>query len=129
MKQEKINYSMLIIKATIIEILVAAVFICLFGLLMMILELDKIYSPLLANISISIATLVSSYITSKKIGNKGYLTGLIVGGVTFLIITLISFIIDDGSITTNTLFHLIIIILSGMIGGVLGVNKKQEKYI
>lgn len=129
MKQEKINYSMLIIKATIIEILVAAVFICIFGLLMMILELDKIYSPLLANISISIATLVSSYITSKKIGNKGYLTGLIVGGVTFLIITLISFIIDDGSITTNTLFHLIIIILSGMIGGVLGVNKKQEKYI
>lgn len=129
MKQEKINYSMLIIKATIIEILVAAVFICIFGLLMMILELDKIYSPLLANISISIATLVSSYITSKKIGNKGYLTGLIVGGVTFLIITLISFIIDEGSITTNTLFHLIIIILSGMIGGVLGVNKKQEKYI
>ncbi|MBQ3052419.1 MAG: TIGR04086 family membrane protein [Clostridia bacterium] len=129
MKQEKINYSMLIIKATIIEILVAAVFICIFGLLMMILELNKIYSPLLANISISIATLVSSYITSKKIGNKGYLTGLIVGGVTFLIITLISFIIDDGSITTNTLFHLIIIILSGMIGGVLGVNKKQEKYI
>lgn len=129
MKQEKINYSMLIIKATIIEILVAAVFICIFGLLMMILELDKINSPLLANISISIATLVSSYITSKKIGNKGYLTGLIVGGVTFLIITLISFIIDDGSITTNTLFHLIIIILSGMIGGVLGVNKKQEKYI
>ena len=100
-----------------------------FAALMFFAELDKNLSTVLATVSVAIGTLVASFYAAKKIGSRGYLTGLSVGGATFIIITLISLVIDGGSITFNTLFHFIIIMLSALIGGICGVNKKANKYI
>lgn len=128
MKKESKNDSYKIfIKAFILEIIVTAVFIFVFAAIMYFLEAGFEYSAVFATISIALGCLAAAFYAAKKIGKKGMLSGLIIGGITFLLVTIISLIVDSGSITINTLFHLIIMLLSSVIGGVLGVNKGQNK--
>ncbi len=110
-------------------ILVTGVFICIFALVINFADIDLKYSPVFASISVALGVLTGSYYLSSKKGNKGFLTGLCIGGIAFIIITLVGLIINQGGIGINTLFHLIITVLSGIIGGVLGVNKRPKKYI
>ena len=117
------------VKTAVLEIATTVIFICLFSAIMYFMNLNKNLSPVLATVSIAAGSLAASFYAAKKIGNRGYATGLAVGIITFVIITLISFIVDDGAITFNTLFHLVIIMLSSLIGGILGVNKKGKSYI
>ena len=119
----------IIFKTSILQIVLSLILISLFSFVMYFLELDKSLSVIFATLSIAISSLVTSFFISKEIGNKGYITGFVIGITTFILITLISFIVDKGTVSLNTLFHFIIILLSSMIGGILGVNKKPKKYI
>lgn len=123
------NYG-LIIKTAFINIGVTGLFIGIFAVIMYLAQIGFEYSSVLATVSLAAGSLVSAFYIAKKIGRKGFLTGLIVGAVTFLTVTLISLFVDKGGVTVNTLFHLIIIMLSALIGGILGVNKAaNKKYI
>lgn len=118
-----------IILCCILQIVITGIFIAVFAALMYFLETDNKYAPVFGSISVAAGDFASSYFLSAKKKNKGYLIGLTVGIITFLAVTLISLITDDGGITVNTLFHFIIIMLSALTGGIMGVNKRKEKYI
>lgn len=122
-----INKYLIFLKGFIIETVVAALFIAIFAFVMYYLEAGYTYAPVFATASIAAGCLAAAFYAAKKIGNKGFLTGLTVGGITFLIVTIVALIVDSGAVTVNTLFHFIIIMLSSLIGGVLGVNKGQNK--
>ena len=111
-KKNSFNYG-LIIKTALLNIITTAAFIFIFAVVMYLAQ-----------------TLVSAFYLARKIAKKGFLVGLLVGGAEFIIVTLISMFADKGGITVNTLFHLIIILLSSLIGGIVGVNKAgKQKYI
>ncbi len=118
-----------IIKTAIIIIAVSFIGILVFATAMYFLEGGYEYSPLFATISVAMGCLVASLTLARKIGKKGFLIGTAVGGVTFLILTLVALLVNSSAIGVNTLFRLIIIMLSSIIGGIIGVNKKPEKYI
>lgn len=102
----------------------------LFATVLYFLEGGYEYSPLFATISLGIGCFAASLYAAKKIGQKGLLVGSVVGGITFIIITLVSLMASKDIFTLNTLFKLIILMLMSLIGGVLGVNSKQnQKYI
>lgn len=123
------NYSVYV-KGLIIEVTVTALFVLLFAFIMYVSENFYQYASVFATISISVGTFFGSMYIARKIGNKGYLIGAITGGGTFLLVTLISLILDSNGITYNTVFHFIIIMLSALIGGIIGVNRKNNrKYI
>lgn len=118
------------IKSFIIGILVTAAMIMLFALVMYFFETGYKYAPVFATVSVAAGSFAAAFFAARKNASKGLLTGLIVGGITFIVITLISLIINRGGLTSNTLFHLIIIMLASMIGGILGVNRSnRHKYI
>ena len=100
----------------------------LFSAVILFFNLDRTYSAPFATISVAFGCFTASRKTAKMIGDRGYLTGTIIGVSVFLVITIISLIFGNG-ITINTLFHFVIIILSSLAGGIIGVNAKQKKYI
>ena len=109
---------------------VTAVFILLFALVMYLSGAAFKYAPVFATLSVAIGCFVAAFFTAKRQGSKGWLVGMVIGGITFILITLVSLIVNSGGITLNTLFHFIILMLSSLIGGILGVNKgKSHKYI
>lgn len=126
---KKLDYIFLL-KVLLIEVLTTILAMLLFAAVLYFLEGGFQFSPLFASISLGLGCFMASLYASKKIGQKGLLVGSIIGGVTFAIITLASLMASKDVFTLNTLFKLIILMLMSFIGGVLGVNSKQnQKYI
>lgn len=112
---------------TIIGLAVTFLFVLIFAAVLLIFGLNKEFADPFATVSLACGSFSAAYFIAYKIGSKGYLIGLCAGGIIFLITTLIGLVINGGAVTLNTLFHLIIVTLSGVLGGILAVNK--EKYI
>ena len=111
-------------------VIVTALSLCASAAAMLCLEADHALAAPIATVCVSLGALVGSYFSSYKIGDKGYKIGAIIGLLFFAVITIISLIIKHGGFTANSIFHLVIIVLSSIIGGIMGVNKKlRRKYI
>ncbi len=128
-RENNFNYSY-IIKAIILGVATTAISVFLFAIFMFLTEKGYEYSTVFGTAAVALGSFVVAFYISRKRQSKGLLTGLITGIAVFLIVTVVSLIVDKGAITVNTLFHLIIFLLSSLIGSVLGVNKKENrKYI
>lgn len=125
-KIDKINKKPYFVKGSILGIIVSVLFMLLFSVVLLVLNLDRAYSAPFATVSAAAGTLAASHYAAKKIGDRGYLTGLIIGLIVFVVITALSLILGN-SLSVNTLFHFIIIVLSGIIGGIMGVNRERSK--
>ena len=112
----------------IIGLVVSLVAMLIFATVLLLFDIDRAYATPFATVSVGVGSFFASKIASCKIGDKGYLTGLIVGMITFVLITAVSLILGNG-LSLNTLFHFVIIMLASVSGGILGVNKKQKKFI
>lgn len=119
----------LVFSSVILQIVVSALFVVIFAAIMYFLEIDNKYSPVFGSVAVAFGAFVNAVYLSSKKKRKGYLYGAIVGGITFIIITLVGLVLNEGGVTVNTLFHFIIILLSAIAGGILGVNKRENKYI
>ena len=113
----------------IIGFLTSVLFMIIFAMILLFFDIDRQYAKPFATISVAVGSYLASRISAKKIGDRGYITGLIIGGAVFLLITILSMIFGNG-LTANTIFHFIIIMLSSLVGGISGVNyKKTKKFI
>lgn len=120
----------IIISSVLIGLTVTALLILIFSVIMFATEMNKDYAVILATASVAAGSFAAAFYAAKTVQSKGFMVGLIVGGITFLAVTLISLIIDKGALSMNTLFHFIIFMLSSLIGGIMGVNKAaNKKYI
>ena len=120
----------IIIKAALLFLIISAAAVVLFALVMYIFSSGFKYSALFATLSAALGACGAAFYISAKSGSRGWLIGAAAGGAIFCLLTLISLTVNRGGLTQNTLFRLIIIMLSSVIGGILGVNRKsQHKYI
>jgi putative membrane protein (TIGR04086 family) len=128
-ENKKIGY-LLIIKATLFFVISSILAIFIFAFVMYLLEGGYEYSPIYATVSVAFGGFVASFYLGLKLQKNGILIGLSVGGIIFLVVTLLALIINSGAVSIHLLLRLIILILSSVIGGILGVNRKSEpKYI
>ena len=128
--ENKNNKIKTMIISAVIGLLVTAICIFLFAAVMYFAELDKIYSVILATVSVAFGCFAAAYDFSKRNKSKGFLSGAVTGFSVFIVVMLISFAVDKGAVGINTLFHFIIFLLSGIVGGIMGVNKAiNQKYI
>lgn len=128
MEKAKIKILPIII-SVLIEVSVTLMLVAVFALIMNLTDMDYKYAPVFGSVAVGIGSLSGAMYHSAKKKSKGYLTGLAFGGASFLIVTLIGLILNGGGLTLNTLFHFIIIMLSSLSGGIIGVNKGGKKYI
>lgn len=81
------------------------------------------YLDIFVFISLGVSVLCGSTFLSKKIKEKGIITGAVFGIIYIILIYLFTVIMHRGLFITNTLFMYIgLSTLTGMIGGILGVN-------
>ena len=99
---------------------------CLFAIIFSIILLT-IYALLLVNTTISENTMMPVVLT-RKIKKNGLIYGGIVGLVYILALYLASSIAIVGfSISVNSLLMLIVSVITGIIGGIIGVNLSAKK--
>ena len=90
-------------------------------------DMGETYDSVLSGVCIGVGTLVAGFVASKKIRTGGIINGLICAVAIYLLIFLLSLVINGGPITLATLYHCLIAILCGAIGGVLGVNSSRKR--
>lgn len=74
-------------------------------------------------LAMSLSAFISSFILCKKIKKKGLVHGVGINIISVLIIFIISCILNGGLSITNTLgVYIAICSLTGVVGGILGVN-------
>ena len=111
----------------------AAAFGSMFGLLlimallMTVSDMPSSLSGTLASVALIFGGVTGGFFVSKIQGENGILVGAILGFILFVIITIISLVIDFDRISTNTLIHFIITVLSGALGGIIGVNTANKR--
>ena len=131
MYEEKIKKENTLPKTILISSLFGAVgtvlMMLIFAALIVLLQLDRAYAAPLGTVSIALGSMISSYFCGKKISKNGYLIGLLNGAAVFILVLIISLIVSDWKLTSNTVFHLIIILTASTAGGIFGVNKKSSK--
>ena len=112
-----------------IGVLTVIVTMLVFAAIILIFNIDRAYAAPFATISLAVGCFVAGRIIAKKIGDKGYLVGTIIGGIVFAVITLLSLILGN-ELSLNTLFHFVIVMLASISGGIVGVNSnRHKKYI
>ena len=81
-------------------------------------------TKILKIVLILISTFISSYLLGKKSKNKGYLEGLKLGGIFIFTLFIINIII--GSLKIPVLLYYIIILLTSILGSMIGINLKRN---
>lgn len=72
------------------------------------------------------STFIGSFVASKIIGENGLINGFICGFAFFVLILISGMIMMDNTFSLYTFFKLISSLLFGIIGGIIGVNKKEK---
>ena len=73
------------------------------------------------------SVLLAGIINGKKATEKGWLTGLLSGGLYMMILYISgSFVFKDFTINSNAVILILCGILSGVFGGIIGINNKKK---
>lgn len=118
-----------LVRLTLLFAAVTALSVFAFAVLAYLLPDLLAYSALLATLSVALGAFAASFYLSSRAGKKGWLCGLAVGAAVFALLTLAALIINHGGFTSNTVFRLVIVLLSSEIGGIIGVGRRDRKYI
>ena len=101
------------------SIVIIPIFLTIFDLFK--IETNKIIVIIIG----AILMFIIGLLMGKKSESRGYLNGLLLSVISILILVLLSLIFRF-SLNINSLIYYVILILSTVIGSVLGINKKAK---
>lgn len=78
---------------------------------------------------LGVGGLLGGYISARLNKLSGLITGLITGLCIYIIILISGLATNFGTVTIFTLYKLIVLDLTGALGGIFGVNKKEKLHI
>ena len=106
----------------VLSIVVSFFMILLSALILTLGDFSESIAFPLSSLSLGVGSFFGSRYTAKKLQEKGYLCGIINGGIVFIVNIIISIIANGFSFTALSIIRLLIIMLTGMIGGITGIN-------
>lgn len=115
-----------IIKGTIISILLTIIFLMIYAALLSYTNISEdTMTPVILVIT-GVCILIGSSISSINLKKQGMINGGLIGLIYVLFLYIISSIFLSGfALTSKTIWMIIIGIVTGMIGGIIGINMKH----
>ncbi|MDP4180242.1 MAG: TIGR04086 family membrane protein [Bacillota bacterium] len=116
-----------IIKGLVISFLITVPFFALLAFVLTYTRFPEKYISSSVIITTVISILIAGSTATRKVRNKGWLNGAAVGLIYMMTLYLLSSLVfKDFSVTRHTFTMLLIGVLSGSIGGILGINLRQS---
>ena len=114
-----------ILKGVVISVIFTLIFLFIFSALLTYTNIsEKFINPTIIVIT-AISILIGSSIGNLKVKRRGLLNGSIIGGMYLILIYLISSVLSGSfSLTLESIIMIVSAMIFGMIGGIIGVNKK-----
>lgn len=113
-----------------ISLTVATIMIFACALILTLGDFSESIAFPLSSLSLGAGSFLGSRYTAKKLQEKGYLCGIINGGVLYVLNMILGIILNGFSLSVLSIIRFIIVMLSGIIGGILGINSDSpRKYV
>ena len=120
------DYIKPILTGSIISILSTAVLLFIFSLVMTKVDLPfSLVSPI-SIVILGFSTLLGAFIGAKSFGCKGFFIGLCTSLLVFLTLLLLNLSMEPQGFGSIAIIKAATILISGIVGGVLGVNKRKS---
>ena len=118
-------YTKYLLKALVLSYILTLMLVLITSFLLTYTALKESIIPLLNTITIIISITIGAIYMAIKIGEKGWLNGGILGVIYFLILLILNyFFVKPFTIDIFSLGKFFVSLITGMIGGVLGINLK-----
>lgn len=78
-------------------------------------------------IFMAIIMITGGLIIGLKADKKGWLEGIKIGGIVICLMFLVSYLGFDKSLNIKSIIYYVLLILSSMLGSVIGINKKSSQ--
>ena len=96
--------------------------------IMVLLDINVMYASPISSVCAAIGTFCGAYFAARKNKSKGIVNGFIVAVIIYILVGIVALFLDS-NFTVMSLIHLAVIVLSGCIGGIMGVNKQEKRKI
>lgn len=117
-----------IIKGLLVSVLTTVAIFCITALLYAYTDVKEDFTPMILKITVLISVAFGSFISGRKVKNKGWLNGISIGFFYTLIICLMgAYLKNDVWFMTKKMGPLFVNMLIGVFCGVVGVNTKLKK--
>lgn len=116
-----------IFKSTFFSYLFTIFSFAIFALILTFSNLSDSFIPTAVVIISIVAILLGSSLSTLRSRSHGWLMGLLVGLSYFLVLYIISSLLITGfSINLNTIYLALGMCLTGVVGGIIGINQKKH---
>lgn len=114
-----------IIKGSIFSIVITLIGLLVYSIILSYTSISESTMPATIIIITAVSILIGSTISTSNIKKNGIVNGVLVGIIYIAIIYLISSIVTGNFLlNTNSIIMVIASVLTGALGGIIGVNKK-----
>ena len=121
----KENYILAIGKGIIFSFVATLVLLFIFSIVLTYTNISENTITPVIIILTGISILIGSSLATVKIKKKGLFNGALIGGIYVVILYFLSSILNTGfGLGTSTIIMIIVGIITGMLGGIVGVNLK-----
>lgn len=117
-----------IIKGVGISLIATVIMLIIFSLILTYTDIqENVINPVIMIIT-AVSILIGSSLGNIKIKKNGLINGGLIGGIYITIIYLISSILNwKFSLNVQSIIMIVTAILFGILGGIIGVNRKEQK--
>ncbi len=109
-------------KFMVFAYILAMLLLCLSAVLFTYTNINDGYIDTFVYVIVGITNLVGSMLVARKIKERGIVVGIVFGLIYFLLIYLLSGVTFGFVMNVSVIVYLVTATLTGMFGGVLGVN-------
>ena len=121
----KENYILAIGKGIIFSFVATLVLLFIFSIVLTYTNISENTITPVIIILTGISILIGSSLATVKIKKKGLFNGALIGGIYVVILYFLSSILNTGfGLGTSTIIMIIVGVITGMLGGIVGVNLK-----
>lgn len=114
-----------IIKGSVFSIVITLIGLLVYSIILSYTSISESTMPATIIIITAVSILIGSTISTSNIKKNGIVNGVLVGIIYIAIIYLISSIVTGNFLlNTNSIIMVIASVLTGALGGIIGVNKK-----
>ncbi|CDZ24197.1 hypothetical protein CCDG5_1080 [[Clostridium] cellulosi] len=111
----------------IVGIITSIILLLIFSFIMTVRDIPEGVVPTLSAISVSIGSIVGGFVSAKMFGKSGLIVGALIGLVLFLIMMLAGAAVQGNGAKVSALIKAVVSLVSGGIGGVVGVNSRRSQ--
>ena len=123
--KEKSGNLINIIKGSIISIILSLIFLSIYAMLLAFTNISENTMVPVVLVITGVSILIGSSISAINIKKQGLINGALIGLIYMLFIYFLSSIIFTGfALNLNSIIMIIVGIVTGMVGGIIGVNIK-----